>query len=76
MDTHADTATDHMHVSNVETNTKARTAQKPETLQQNVPSVVEVIHQTTKDVSAITISSETEITTETPRKSKPSTPQK
>jgi len=76
MDTHADTATDHMRVSNVEPNTTARTAQKPETLQQNVLFVVEVIHQTIKDVSAITISSETEITTETPRKSKPFKPQK
>jgi len=76
MDTHADTATDHMRVSNVETNTTARTAKKPDTLQQNVLSVVEVIHQTINDVSATTISSETEITTETPRKSKPSTPQK
>jgi len=66
MDTHTDTATDHMRVSNVETNTTARTAQKPETLQQNVLSVVEVIHQTIKDVSAITISSETETTTGTP----------
>jgi len=76
MDTHADTATDHMRVSNVETNTTARTAQKPETLQHNVLSVVEVIHLTIKVVSATTISSETEITTETPRKKKPSIPQK
>jgi len=76
MDTHANTATDHMRVSNVETNTTARTAKKTETLQQNVLSVVEVINQTINYVSATTISSETEITTETPRKSKPSTPQK
>jgi len=31
MDTHADTATDHMRVSNVETNTTTRTTQKPDT---------------------------------------------